>query len=212
MMLEAYLVAFMAFFATIGPFDVAVLFAALTARTTVAERRRTALRATIISAVILLLFAAFGQSVLHLFGISLAALRASGGILLLLISIDLVFARQSGGTSTTVEENAEARTRADISVFPLATPLIAGPGTIGAAIVLVAAAANDGDVAKIAVTVAALLSVLALTLISMLAATGVQRLLGVTGVHVLSRIFGVLLAALAVQFIFDGIKNSGLVG
>jgi len=211
-MLEAYLVAFMAFFATIGPPDVAVLFAALTARATPAERRRTAIRATLVAAGILLLFAAFGQSVLHLFGISLAALRASGGILLLLIAIDLVFARHSGGTSTTAEENDEARTRTDISVFPLATPLIAGPGTIGAAIVLVAAAAHDGDAVEIAVIVAALISVLALTLALMLASTGVQRLLGVTGVHVLSRIMGVLLAALAVQFIFDGIRQSGLVG
>ena len=211
-MLEAYLVAFMAFFATIGPPDVAVLFAALTVQAKPAERRRTAIRGTIIAGAILLLFAAFGQSILHMFGISLAALRASGGVLLLLIAIDLVFARHSGATSTTDEENVEAKSRTDISVFPIATPLIAGPGAMGASILLVAAAANDGDYMKVAITIAALVSVLLLTLGLMLAATTVNRLLGVTGVQVLSRIFGVLLAALAVQFIFDGIKHSGLVG
>ncbi len=211
-MLEAYLVAFMAFFATIGPPDVAVLFAGLTVHASPAERRRTAIRGTFIAGCILLAFAAFGQSILHMFGISLAALRASGGILLLLIAIDLVFARHSGATTTTDEENVEAKTRTDISVFPIATPLIAGPGAMGASILLVAAAANDGDYMRVAITVAALLSVLALTLFLMLAATTVNRLLGVTGVQVLSRIFGVLLAALAVQFIFDGIKHSGLLG
>lgn len=211
-MLEAYLVAFTTFFATIGPADVAVLFAALTAGASPAERRRMAVRGTLIAAFVLLAFAGFGKGMLQLFGISLAALRAAGGILLLLIAIDMVFARGSGGTTTTSEENAEARTRTDISVFPLATPLIAGPGAIGAAILLVAAAAEAGDTARIAVTIAALVSVLALTLALMLAATAVQRLLGVTGVHVLSRIFGVLLAALAVQFIFDGIRQSGLLG
>jgi len=211
-MLEAYLVAFMAFFATIGPPDVSVLFAALTVHAKPAERRRTAIRATIIAGIILLLFAAFGQSILHMFGISLAALRASGGILLLLIAVDLVFARHSGATSTTDEENDEAKSRSDISVFPIATPLIAGPGAMGASILLVAAAAHDGDYMKVTITIAALVSVLLLTLGLMLAATTVNRLLGVTGVQVLSRIFGVLLAALAVQFIFDGIKHSGLVG
>jgi multiple antibiotic resistance protein len=211
-MLEAYLVAFTTFFATIGPADVAMLFAALTAKATAAERRAMAIRGTLIATGILLLFAAFGRGILQLFGVSLAALRAAGGILLLLIAIDMVFARDSGGTTTTSAENAEARTRTDISVFPLATPLIAGPGAIGAAILLVAAAAHDGDTVRVALTIAALLSVLALTLVLMLVATGVQRLLGVTGVHVLSRIFGILLAALAVQFIFDGIRQSGLLG
>ena len=209
-MLEAYLIAFTTFFATIGPPDVAVLFAALTVGATPAERRGMAIRGTLIAAVILLAFAGFGKGMLHLFGISLAALRAAGGILLLLIAIDMVFARDSGGTTTTSGENAEARTRTDISVFPLATPLIAGPGTIGATILLVAAAANDGDAVKIAVILSAMASVLVLTLAMMLAATAVNRVLGVTGVHVVSRIFGILLAALAVQFIFDGIRQSGL--
>lgn len=207
-MLETALVAFTTFFATIGPADVAALFAALTVDNTPAQRRAMALKGTLIATVILLLFALFGEAILRLFGISLPALRAAGGILLLLIAIDMVFARPSGGTTTTSEETAEAAGKQDISVFPLATPLIAGPGAIGAAILLVADV--QGDELRIAIVILALLAVLLLTFVLMLAAGQVQRLLGVTGLHVVSRIVGVLLAALAVQFIFDGIGASGI--
>jgi multiple antibiotic resistance protein len=119
-----------------------------------------------------------------------------------------VFARNSGSTTTTDEENREAAGKADISVFPLATPLIAGPGTISATMLLMAEA--RGDHLQMAIVVLVLLGVLALTLALMLVATQVQRLLGVTGLHVVSRVIGVLLAALAVQFIFDGIGASGI--
>ncbi len=207
-MLETALVAFTTFFATIGPPDVAALFAALTAQNTPAERRAMALKGTLIAAAVLLVFAFFGEALLTVFGISLAALRTAGGILLLLIAIDMVFARPSGGTTTTSAENEEAVAKADISVFPLATPLIAGPGAIGATILLVANA--QGDWTAVAVVVAALLTVLVLTYLLMLVAGQVQRLLGVTGLQVVSRVIGVLLAALAVQFIFDGIGASGI--
>ncbi len=207
-MLETALVAFTTFFATIGPPDVAALFAALAAQNTPAERRAMALKGTLIAAAVLLVFAFFGEALLTVFGISLAALRTAGGILLLLIAIDMVFARPSGGTTTTSAENEEAVAKADISVFPLATPLIAGPGAIGATILLVANA--QGDWTAVAVVVAALLTVLVLTYLLMLVAGQVQRLLGVTGLQVVSRVIGVLLAALAVQFIFDGIGASGL--
>lgn len=208
-MLETALVALTTFFATVGPADVAALFAALTDRNSPAERRAMALRGTLIATGILLFFALFGKAVLEHFGITLAALRTAGGILLLLIAIDLVFARPSGGTSTTSDEEAEARTRPDISVFPLATPLIAGPGAIGAAILLPATVA--GQPGHTLVVIAAMLSILLLTFLLMLMASQVQRLLGVTGLHVVSRVVGVLLAALAVQFIFDGIADSGLI-
>ena len=209
-MFESALVAFTTFFATIGPPDVAAVFAAITADDTPRQRRAYAVKGTLIAAAILLFFALFGRSLLEAFGISLAALRTAGGILLLLIAIDLVFARPSGGTSTTAEETAEAVARQDVSVFPLATPLIAGPGAIGAVIVLVAESA--GDHLRTAVVIGALLAVLAITLVLMLAAARVQKVLGVTGVHVIARIMGVLLAALAVQFVFDGIEGSGLLG
>jgi multiple antibiotic resistance protein len=132
----------------------------------------------------------------------------AGGILLLLIGIDMVFARPSGGTTTTDEEAREAETKQDISVFPLATPLIAGPGAMGAAILLMAGA--EGEWVLQVTVVAALLVVLALTLVGLLVANKVQRLFGITGMQVISRVFGVLLSALAVQFIFDGIAGSGL--
>lgn len=209
-MVEAALIAFTTFYATIGPQDVAAVFAALTVKNTSAERRRLAVKATLIAAVVLLVFAAIGKPLLSYLGISLAAFRTAGGILLLLIALDLVFARISGGTSTTKEEEAEAAVRDDISVFPLATPLIAGPGAIGATILLIADAQNEP--VQIAIVVAALLTVLALALAMMLLAAQLQKVLGATGAHVLSRIFGVLLAALAVQFLFDGIRESGLLG
>ena len=163
-----------------------------------------------VAGAILLAFALFGELLLSALGISLAALRTAGGILLLLIGIDMVFARSSGGTSTTDEETEEATRKQDISVFPLATPLIAGPGAMGAAILLMANA--EGDWKAQTVVVACLLAVLLLTLIALLAASYIQKVLGVTGLHVISRVFGVLLSALAVQFIFDGIGRSGLLG
>jgi multiple antibiotic resistance protein len=205
MPIEAGLVALATYFATIGPADLAFIFAALTARSTPAARRATALRAILIGGGILLFFALFGTAVLEIFGISLPALRTAGGILLLLIAIDMVFARSSGGTSTTSEENAEAAARHDISVFPLATPLIAGPGAIGATVLLIADA--SGDQARIGMVIGAMLIILLLTYVLLLLATQVQRVLGVTGLHVVSRIVGVLLAALAVQFVFDGLKT-----
>ena len=208
MMIEIGLIAFTTLFATVGPQDIAALFAALTAGNTAAERRAIALKATLIAAGILFFFAFFGDSLLGLFGITLPALRTAGGILLLLIAIDLVFARQSGGTSTTSEENEEAASRPDISVFPLATPLIAGPGSIGAVVLLIAN--TEGDRMQYIAVLVAIAAILLLTFLLMLVAVHLQKLLGVTGIHVVSRIVGVLLAALAVQFIFDGLAASGL--
>jgi multiple antibiotic resistance protein len=207
-MLETALIAFTTYFATIGPADVAALFAALTPNNTPGERRQMAIKGTLVATAILLVFALFGEAVLRLFGISLPALRIAGGVLLLLIAIDMVFGRHSGGTTTTSEENAEAVVKDDISVFPLATPLIAGPGAIGATILRVADA--EADRLRIAVVILVLLGMLLLTFLLLLVATQVHRLLGVTGLHVVSRIVGVLLAALAVQFILDGIDTSGL--
>lgn len=207
-MIDVAIVAFTTFFVTVGPVDVAVVFAALTPAHTVASRRRMALRATLVATVILLAFALIGETLLSWLGISLPALRTAGGILLLLIGIDMVFARQSGGVSTTERETLEAVSRADISVFPLATPLIAGPGAMGAAILLMAG--TGGDALHQATVLAMLGLVLLLTLACLLAAVRIQALLGITGAQVLTRILGVLLCALAVQFVFDGIADSGI--
>jgi multiple antibiotic resistance protein len=207
-MLEIALVALTTFFATIGPVDVAAIFAGITHRNTPLERRRMAIRGWAIATGLMLVTAFFGEVVLRHMGITLAALRTAGGILLLLMAIDMVFARHTGGTSTTREETDEAATKSDISVFPLATPLIAGPGAMGAAILLMAEA--EGDALRQTAVIGSLLAILLATLVLLLLAGQVSRLLGVTGLNVISRVVGVLLAALAVQFLFDGIAQSGL--
>jgi multiple antibiotic resistance protein len=209
-MIETASLALATFFATIGPIDVVAVFAALTATRTVEHKRSMAIRATLVASVILVTFALIGEFLLASLGISLAALRTAGGILLLLIGIDMVFARSSGGTSTTDEEEREATLKQDISIFPIATPLIAGPGAMGAAILLMAN--TEGDLILRVIVVASLLAVLFLTGITLLLASKIHQFLGVTGMHVISRIMGVLLSSLAVQFIFDGIKQSGLFG
>lgn len=209
-MIETASLALATFFATIGPIDVAAVFATLTATGTPEHKRAMAIRATLVASIILVTFALIGELLLSSLGISLAALRTAGGILLLLIGIDMVFARSSGGTSTTDEEEREAISKKDISIFPIATPLIAGPGAMGAAILLMAN--TEGDITQQLIVLAALFAILLLTGIALLLASQIHRLLGVTGMHVISRIMGVLLSALAVQFIFDGIKQSGLVG
>ena len=207
-MLETGLLAFTTFFATISPIDVAVLFASLTPHASQARRLSLAARGVLVAAGVLILFALFGNKLLELLGITLAALRTAGGVLLLLMAIDMVFARSTGGVTTTEDEDSEAALRHDISVFPLATPLIAGPGTMGAAILLYAQVA--GDPARTAGLFIALAAVLALTFGLLLMAGRLHAFLGVTGQNVITRVVGILLAALAVQFVFDGVRESGL--
>jgi len=209
-MVETASVALATFFATTGPIDVAIIFVALTEGQSPATRTRMAVRGTAIAAAILLLFALCGDVLLKTLGISLAALSTAGGILLLLIGIEMVFARTSGATSTTEDENREAETKPDISVFPLATPLIAGPGTMGATILLMAN--SRGEMQDQIIVLACLLAVLLFTLMCLITASQLLKLLGRTGAHVINRVFGVLLSALAVQFIFNGIAQSGLLG
>jgi len=210
MMLETWLLAFTTFFATISPIDVAALFAALTPKASDARRRAMAVKGTLIAAAILIVFALVGDELLRRLGISLAAMRTAGGILLFLIALDMVFAHSSGGSSTTEDEEEEAGHKEDISVFPLATPLIAGPGTMGAVILLSAEA--EGNWRHEMAVIAAIIAVILLTFILLLAAGRIQKLLGVTGLNVITRVIGMLLAALAVQFVFDGIASSGLLG
>jgi multiple antibiotic resistance protein len=206
--LEIAILAFATFFATIGPLDIAAMFAVLTANNTKEEKRSLAIRGSLIGSFILISFALIGETLLSSLGISLAALRTAGGILLLLMGIEMVFARTSSANSTTNEEQQEAAAKADISVFPLATPLIAGPGAMGAAILLMAN--QEGNILGQAVIIGSLVAILLLTFISLLLAGGIQKILGVTGMHVITRVMGVLLSSLAVQFIFDGIKQSGI--
>lgn len=206
-MTNTFLIALATFFATIGVADIAFIFAALTKDNTTSERRVFATRGVLVAGAILLFFGFLGHKILDLFGITLPALQTGGGILLMLIAIDMVFARHSGGTGTTDEEQAEARKRIDISVFPLALPLLAGPGTISAVILLTTSTKSDLDFWLVLL---ALVTIMAATWVTLLLAIPIQRLLGLTGLAVVSRIIGILLVALSVQFIFDGIKASGL--
>ncbi|WP_297106597.1 MarC family protein [uncultured Devosia sp.] len=207
--MNTFLVAFATLFATVGVADIAFIFAALTKDNTPAQRRIFATRGVLVALAILLFFAVLGNAILDLFGITIPALRTAGGVLLLLIAIDMVFARHSGGTGTTSEEELEARQSQDISVFPLAMPLMAGPGAISAVILLTTGAKSDFEFWLV---LAAIVVILALCWLTLLIAIPIQRLLGLTGLSVVSRIVGILLAALAVQFVFDGIKASGLLG
>jgi multiple antibiotic resistance protein len=207
-MLNTFLIALATLFATVGVADIAFIFAALTKNNTAAERFAIATRGTIIATMILVFFGLLGDGILGVFGITIPALRTAGGILLLLIAIDMVFARHSGATSTTTEEEVESRQRDDISVFPLAMPLLSGPGAISAMVLLTTGA--KGQIEYWLVFVALLIIMLA-AWVTLLLAIPIQRLLGITGLAVVSRIVGILLAALAVQFLFDGIRASGLV-
>lgn len=204
-----FLVAFATLFATVGVADIAFIFAALTKHNTAHQRFVFATRGVIIAGLILLLFGILGNPILEVFGITIPALRTAGGLLLFLIAIDMVFARHSGGTGTTDEEEVEARQRNDIAVFPLAMPLLAGPGAISAVILLTTGARTDLEFWAVLVAVVVILFLAWLTL---LVAIPIQRLLGVTGLAVVSRVVGILLAALAVQFVFDGVRTSGLLG
>mgnify|MGYP001140734421 FL=1 len=207
--MNTFLVAFATLFATEGVADIAFIFAALTKDNTAAQRRIFATRGVLVALAILLFFAVLGNAILDVFGITIPALRTAGGILLLLIAIDMVFARHSGGTGTTDEEEIEARQSHDISVFPLAMPLMAGPGAISAVILLTTGATSD---LEFWLVLAAIVVILALCWLTLLIAIPIQRLLGLTGLSVVSRVVGILLAALAVQFVFDGIRTSGLLG
>lgn len=208
-MIETALKSFTTFLATIGPLEAAVLFATLTPKMERAARRRIAVRATIIATLILSFFTLLGGPILRQLGVSIAALQTAGGIILLMIAIDMIFARPGGALKMTAIEGEEAQTRDDVAVFPLATPLLAGPGAMSAGILLAANA--HGVPLELAIVTAALLSVMAVTLVLLVLAHELNRMMSLTAQRVLVRVFGLLLAAIAVQAVFNGIRASGLV-
>lgn len=213
-MLETALTAFTTFFAVIGPIDSAVLVASLTPNMTRAERRAMSIKAVSIATIIILLFALVGEPVLRQLGVSLAALQTAGGIILFMIALDMILSKRPRPSLLTQKESAEAENKAEahseLAVFPLATPLLAGPGAMTGAIVL--AANTKGDPVLLAAVVAGILAVMVLTLALLLVAQEVHQAIGVTARKVIVRVFGVLLAALAVQMIFDGLADARLFG
>lgn len=205
-MLSEFIVnSFIVFFVVLDPVGVALVFVALTNNSTDAYRRQMAIKGTTLSAVVLILFAFLGHFLLEALGITLDAFRIAGGLFLLLLSIDMVFARQSGLRSTTRRENKEAEHKNDISVFPLAIPLIAGPGGITTMMLLMGEAGQQTLWIVSLMTV--LIAILLIILFTLLMAGPILRLIGETGSNVISRILGILLAALAVQYMIDGIKG-----
>lgn len=203
---EFVLASFAAFFVTVNPIQSAALFAALAATGDPAWRRRTAMKSVAVATGLLFTFALFGDDLLRFIGISLAGVRVGGGILLLLVSIDIVFGRSiappsgpGGSTSTGA---------GDIAVFPLATPIIAGPGAITA--VTVRASEADNAVVATGLLLIVLGVVMLLTLGALLAAATIQRWLGDTGMSVVIRVLGILLTALSAEMILRGLKDSGV--
>ena len=188
----------------VDPLGLAPIFAALTRGYPGKRKREAAIRGTALGAVILFVFALVGDALLGALGIGLPAFRTAGGILLFLLALDMIFARPTGLRSRTVREQEEESFEQDISVFPLAIPLLAGPGAITTVLLYTGGA----SLTQVAVLMAVLSAVLLLTLVSLLLAPLIMRLFGETGANVLSRVLGVLLAALAVQFVLDGIQAS----
>lgn len=198
---------FVTLFVTIGPVETAVVFASLTAGIHRSQRRSLALRSVTIAGCVLLLFAVAGAGVLSLLHISLPAFRVAGGLLLFLQALTLTFA-SPGLSSLSEAERRDAEQPGDIAVFPLAFPLIAGPGSLSAAVLVTSRADGWTEAAGV---VAMLLVCLGLTMVAMRAADRLIDILGPTGTDVVSRVSGILLAGLAVQFVFDGLAEAPFV-
>lgn len=192
--------ALLTLFVVMDPVGLAPVFVALAGGRPAADQVRMARRAVRVAGAVLLAFALFGPALLEYLGISLDAFRVAGGLLLLKIAVDMVFAHRERETD---EEKAEASLREDISVFPLAIPLLAGPGAMTSVMILTAEA--RGVPGGFFIVLGAVVVVLLLAYAALVLATRLARLLGRTGVNVVTRVLGVLLSALAVQYIADGV-------
>jgi multiple antibiotic resistance protein len=191
-----------ALFVVVDPFGCVPLFVAITEGDSAEHKRRTALRASIIAGTILALFALTGTLIFRLLGISEGAFRIAGGMLLFLLGVDMLRAQRSR-QRTTPEEEAEGATKPDVSVFPLAVPALAGPGAISTVMVLVSRAHQPGHYLVI---LGSVLATLVVTYWVLRGAAAIAHRMGQTGMNVLERIMGLILAAVAVQFVVDGVN------
>ena len=199
----AYMItALVTMFVVIDPIGIAPLFLALTTGMNANQRRRIAIHAGLIAGLILVIFAFFGEAVLGFIGISMPAFRIAGGILLFLTALDMLFERRTKRR----EDRTEDEDIDDPSVFPLAIPLIAGPGSIASIILLIGEKPGGEGLIMVLGITALTLVVLVLTL---MAATSLDRFIGKKGIDVITRILGMLLAALSVQFVLDGLAAFG---
>ena len=207
MELSSYVTIFVTLFVIIDPIGMAPVFVAITRGMPADRRRAIAVRSCLIGAVLLTLFGLLGEAVLEFVGITMPAFRIAGGVLLFLTALDMLFERRTERRQGQADEEAPGD---DPSVFPLATPLIAGPGAIATMILLTGRTGAD-PTSLIAVHLV-MLAVIGLVFALFLAAGMLERLLGTVGVNVVTRLLGMLLAALSVQFVLDGLKGFGLAG
>lgn len=204
-MSELFISAFVTLFVVIDPPGCAPIYASLTTGASQAQRRSMAIRAVGIAAAILLLFALWGKQLLGVLGIALDSFRIAGGIMLFIIAMDMVFEKRTQRREDRAQKIAETPEVEDVSVFPMAMPMIAGPGSIATVMLLMSRA--DGMTERL-VVIGAVVVTLLLMLGSLLAAGPIMALLGAKIEAVITRLLGVLLAALAAQFVIDGLKAS----
>ena len=203
--MELFGSALVTFLVIIDPPGCAPIFASLTRGTSAAHRRAMAVRSSLIAWGILMFFALLGRPMLHALHISLASFRIAGGVMLFMIALDMVFERRTERREKRAEEIEGTPDAADISVFPMAIPMITGPGSIASAMLWVSRAEGT---AEVAIVLAAITVVILITMVTLLAAGPLMRLVGEKVEAMITRILGVILAALAAQFIVDGLKQS----
>ncbi len=204
-MFELFVSAFVTLFVVIDPPGCAPIYAGLTSGATRAQARAMALRATFIAAIILLIFALFGEQLLNGLHIELDSFRIAGGIMLFLIALDMVFEKRTERREARAEKIMATPEIEDVSVFPMAMPMIAGPGSIATTMLLMSRSQGTPETL---VVLGALAAVLILTLLALVAAGPLMKLLGARSEAVITRLLGVLLAALAAQYVIDGLKAS----
>lgn len=196
-----FLVAFSAIFTIVNPLGAVGPFLAMTARDPLEKRNSTAQRACILAAIVLAVCTAAGGFLFQFLGITLPALKIAGGALLFLVAIDMLNARESGSKATS-EEREEGALKEDIAIFPLGIPLLSGPGAMISVFILVDKAKAPVEVMFIYLSI---FVTMALAYIILRQATRLAKLLGATGINVLSRVMGLVLAAIAVQFMLNGL-------
>lgn len=206
-MIDLFFSAFVTFFVVIDPPGCAPIYASLTKDANAAQRRNMAIRATMVAAGILIVFALFGEQLLGALHIELNSFRIAGGIMLFLIALDMVFEKRTARREERAQKIIDTPEIEDVSIFPMAMPMIAGPGSIASVMLLMAQ--NEG-LERASIILSALGAVLLLTLLALLAAGPMMKLLGAQAEAVITRLLGVLLAALAAQFVIDGLRESFL--
>lgn len=204
-MIELFISTFVTLFVVIDPPGCAPIYASMTTDANAQQRRTMAVRAVAVAGGILLVFALFGETILSALHIELNSFRIAGGIMLFLIALDMVFEKRTERREQRAQMVIDAPEIEDVSIFPMAMPMIAGPGSIASVMLLVS---QNTGLDRALTILGALLAVLLLTLLALLTAGPLMRLLGTNAEAVITRLLGVLLAALAAQFVIDGLRAS----